>query len=956
MFPLIVTHEFSTRALALEASIQTAEKLVASHGTVNVLVPQAAWIEQRKIDYSKQVPCGVEVSMYIQWLSALWDLWGEGTLFVSDMMRSIITLPIFTKVVNIIPSASYLSKYGSFLEEAVIAPVPDGLSDIELKVMGSVGAYKKRLQELHLIEMSQAEQRLLEMVPERAFNPLIIECPGELSEHTKAFLTELSEIVEIHVFTNSVRANIKDECASENEIMQARSLLFSGKEGVVSEGRVLAAEVHGLHAQEEVVVELLQRLHAQDIDYKDMALVMANPASADPGLINELAQQSIPFQLEFNQTLDKIPLGAAFCNLYRIRLMELTLQEESPSIMMDESYEYMVDLISSPYAGIPSTDAEAMQYHWRRHGRCNFAKRMAHMREGYRGPVKSTVWKEHLKYLARLLDQKRDFKSCVCEMLANKFMSLKGSKEDVEALRHGVLPQDIPEEMLDDVRAASAITDYLLLCEQLKCAPQDIHDRGLAVAVQRSFGNEGVLICTPENLALQQKKACVFCNMDVENYPMGSAPGPFDILLEKMDMAVNHDESERQRLRLLNTMEQSGEAFAFYRVCHNSLGEETCQSALWDELVAVYRSEADEAAHTKPQEIPVELQQNGCALVRSEGHYFRKQSEELLAKQQLERGVLTRDASVAMMPMNYETYKECYSPTALEAYYRCPYNWMISRRVNSFEIDRDFDEITKGNFAHEMLYEFYKLRLKEGKGRVTPENLEEALQQAQEVFVQTTQRLDRADRLFVDNIQKQLALEEVAEQVNSLICRDAEFLPGFSPTYLELDLRLDEPLTYAGVPMTGKVDRIDVNEKGEAIIIDYKLSALSQGYGYAGKEELPEHIQTDIYALLIERYFERMGEPVKVVGSVYRSYKHNCLRGSYESFVDWGVEEVSSVGDKVDTSFSGESYHDYLIRVEAAVKQCLERIAKGDIARRPLEGKGVCEYCPVENCSVGKKA
>ncbi len=127
------------------------------------------------------------------------------------------------------------------------------------------------------------------------------------------------------------------------------------------------------------------------------------------------------------------------------------------------------------------------------------------------------------------------------------------------------------------------------------------------------------------------------------------------------------------------------------------------------------------------------------------------------------------------------------------------------------------------------------------------------------------------------------------EQVFDLVRRDAAFLPGFIPTYFELELgrSSEQLLEYAGVPVRGKVDRVDVDAEGNAVIIDYKLSGLSAGYGFGRDDELPQRIQTDIYATLVERHFAALGTPLHVVGSVYRSYAKNALRGVYARGIPW---------------------------------------------------------------------
>ena len=62
---------------------------------------------------------------------------------------------------------------------------------------------------------------------------------------------------------------------------------------------------------------------------------------------------------------------------------------------------------------------------------------------------------------------------------------------------------------------------------------------------------------------------------------------------------------------------------------------------------------------------------------------------------------------------------------------------------------------------------------------------------------------------------------------------EAQLLPGFHPAHLEYEVGVHERVEYAGVRLVGKVDRIDVDDAGHAVVIDYKGS-LSADYELAG--------------------------------------------------------------------------------------------------------------------------
>ena len=149
----------------------------------------------------------------------------------------------------------------------------------------------------------------------------------------------------------------------------------------------------------------------------------------------------------------------------------------------------------------------------------------------------------------------------------------------------------------------------------------------------------------------------------------------------------------------------------------------------------------------------------------------------------------------------------------------------------------------------------------------------------------------------------------------------------------------------AGVPVRGKVDRVDVDEKGRAVIIDYKLSSLSSGYGLRAGQTMPLRIQTDIYATLVQRHFSSLGLDLQVVGSVYRSYSTDALRGVYESGIDWGpLEHANAKLDALPSASCMMSYDEYLRMVESEVSKLLQNLSSGDIEPRPIAA-GICDYC-----------
>ena len=266
-------------------------------------------------------------------------------------------------------------------------------------------------------------------------------------------------------------------------------------------------------------------------------------------------------------------------------------------------------------------------------------------------------------------------------------------------------------------------------------------------------------------------------------------------------------------------------------------------------------------------------------------------------------------------------------------------------------MDRSFDAAAQGNLVHAVFERFYRMLKAQGAARVTEDNLAFALDVASQAFDAQVEHDRGKSRsgLFLKTERDEQVLSDMRGLILDFVRREATFLPGFVPTYFELNLGKDTGtvLEYAGVFVRGKVDRIDVDAEGNAIVIDYKFSSLSEGYGLHPDKLLPSRIQTDIYATLVQRHFDLLGTPLKVRGSVYRSYARNALRGVYDRGIEWGAQEtVRADRDGLPRAGSDETYDEYLAHVEAEVAQCMEHLAAGDIAPDPLQDDAsVCDYC-----------
>lgn len=905
----------------LEASNAALLRAQAEGVAATLVVPSHAWGQQRKLQLRRCIPVGVGVVTHDQFVRELWDVHGDGSTIVTPAERKVLLRPLITQVglFDASPSPGFVTQLGAFVEEAICPDLRPSavLSNSESKLMELVSLYEAKLEHEGLVELAQAEYALAKDGVCRGMH-LVFEAPDLHSAHLRRFVADVEPGATVTVIRQHLDINAQAPQEGD-ELSTLRHRLYTGRGGVKAQGAVRVGEAHGAHVAASVIGGLARSVHEEaNIAYANMLVCCANAAVAYPRLHDAFARAGIPFATQFVVPCARTGLGAAFFALESV----VRAGDDAP-------LEPFVDVLCSPYAGVPAQDARALQMRWREQAGSVPYKRMRDVREGFaQGNASAAITRERLEPLAQLIDASRP------ERVRLLFEHARTARLDVDTL-------------IDDCAAAEALLDYLELCERFICEPDTDEMANLPVTLNRSYGNqdEALRIVEPGALGPVGTGAIILCDLDALHYPMASQGGPFDALMRKLGIERADTLARDQRLMLLNVIELCESRFAFTRTTHDAGGDENCPSALFEELVGAYRSPEEDEAGLSVQAIPQALKPWLLSLNEADVFFA---NEGYCDDASITRGSV---AAVMLDDLTRDLKGKAlaFSPTALEDYYRCPYRWFACRRVGYNGMDTTFDAAAQGNLVHAVMERFYRDFERAGHDRVTQQNLDEALVIASNAFdrqVEDDQSRERRG-LYLRTKYDSCTCEELRQQVLDLVRRDASFLPGFTPRYFELELgrSADQVLEYAGVPVRGKVDRIDVDEKGNAVIIDYKLSGLSAGYGFGRDDDLPQRIQTDIYATLVERHFAALGTPLRVIGSVYRSYAKNALRGVYARGIPWGdVEQLREDYDGLPRAGSGEAYDAYLTRVEGVVASCVERLRTGDIAPAPLSSD-VCEYC-----------
>ncbi len=365
------------------------------------------------------------------------------------------------------------------------------------------------------------------------------------------------------------------------------------------------------------------------------------------------------------------------------------------------------------------------------------------------------------------------------------------------------------------------------------------------------------------------------------------------------------------------------------------------------------------------------------------------------------------------------------SASQIESYLECPYKWFSLRRLRLRDADAGFTGAEMGTFAHRVLevsrrelvaraqeraeggHVLADLRAahadamqredyREEVGRLLERaqaapgarlpgarplagdarSLEEARAALDEEFdahLSHQYQLVGGRRPLPQALVPHLAREHgqllgLRRDLGTLLDFEADALAGFEPRLFEWGFgRGSAPkVEYAGVLLTGTVDRIDVDAHGQVAVIDYKhKSDLGFAREYdalaAGREpgsfSLPRRVQSLVYAQVVRRAFPDL---------TVRAALYLCTKGAHalagaadENIVDlvFGERGVSSkrlpsVSVPRGETFGRTDAHGMealLDASEEAIARKMERLLAGDIEANPLDAEA-CQFCPVLNC------
>lgn len=546
--------------------------------------------------------------------------------------------------------------------------------------------------------------------------------------------------------------------------------------------------------------------------------------------------------------------------------------------------------------------------------------------------------------------------------------------------------------------AVRALDGLLVSASMLAGAPA-----GSAAACPR------VKLLSLADAALLPPASCagVFCaDVDVESYPLSHEEGPHAALAQALHREpLVMEPVALSRSRFSHLFAASRAPLTLARVSHDRQAKDRYPAAMWTEYKAPLDAQAKDASRAAGKSDDEVDKAAYPVLAEDEGEVVRDFDPAGARGLQKERVACLPPQALSKVAVRYVELKKLaqadatadsacagvdaaaaddlaaagdaataaagrplvlrpFSASQIESYLTCPLCWFISSRVRPQEIDAGFGNMEKGNFVHDVLYQLHSVLPERGFKRVTRENVDACIDVLREVFEEVRLaheqgKTSTSAALVPHSAAERLEVDRILPQLEGVLRYEAAALSAFAPAYLEYSFDgLD--IDYAGRPLGGRIDRVDVDAEGHCVVIDYKHRSEVNQFkaqdptvpdkktGAVAADDpdwLPQHTQALIYAQALRR----SGLGLDPRGAVYFSTKGTspAMRGA----VSVELAQVEPDDGRVPglkTGFPDEEaggtmdFYALLDHVEDVVRRRLDALEAGDV-RAASEPGGSCE-------------
>ena len=980
--------------------------LIARHGRAVLLAPTFAELDLCRHDAAEAgVSLGIDYKTPASWLRSLWELLGDGRGFVDNLQRQMLFSDMVTRLddVDLQPlsrsqgTVRMLARMARDVLPGVAGTAaercrgnncrPEPKSDAEARVFELLRAYAGGLDRRDMVEPCEAADIMASALADNLPACARAVCVRGVTSFTHGLLELLSAVAnsggEVVVLLAREQAAMREELAAA---FDASGVLFEvaplGEDAVASDAACGATaqpafiEVAGPHARAHAYADAIDDLvkARQGFGADDTAGLSADPvrvlvvSARAPQLFGELASRLAARHIAaetteftaFSQSIAGRQFAALASLIERMKAADEGVASKTEWWPAPE----LTDWIYSPLSGADAANARIFDKNMRlsRSKTTAGAKSLLQSVQGQvRGARKAASdenWFKNVPCVVSDVFQAlwRDkpvtaLKAmlAVAEALPDRSLgSLDGqARRQAEAalLRHAIDILMNDARALDVSQAATVpVLDGIRTKVDKRSTAYDYETYEVdgAPRAQVRFAS----LADAAALRPGSYDAVLFADVDLDSYPLSHEEGPLATLAASLGReGVTLEPAALLRVRFGHAMRAARGPVALARVTHDRQARECYPAAVWTELRA--HAEATGAAQvTCVGEGDIVGDFDPAA-----GKGLKRERVACEAPQHLSEAAVPylvlrhRDGEGEDAPL----VPRLTSASQIEAYSTCPLCWFVSYRVKPQSIDAGFGNMEKGNFVHDVLEHLHARLPQEGMERVTPENLPRAQELLHEVFAETLaehagKRGNEGPLVPLSPVEER-QVAEILPQLEGVLAYESEALAPFAPRYLEFAFN-ELQVEYAGWPLGGRIDRVDVDAENRAVVIDYKHRTGVEEFKLADPtvrdEEsgtapiddprwLPPHTQTLIYAQAMRRALD-----LDTRAALYFSTKGGkpALRGAASAEL---LEEERGDGriPGLKKGFPGEGgsmdFDALLDRVEAGIAERLRELEAGNV-------------------------
>lgn len=291
----------------------------------------------------------------------------------------------------------------------------------------------------------------------------------------------------------------------------------------------------------------------------------------------------------------------------------------------------------------------------------------------------------------------------------------------------------------------------------------------------------------------------------------------------------------------------------------------------------------------------------------------------------LTTAAIRQDTSLAQLAQAHKRL----AATSIESFLQCPFQFFANRtlRLNprpAAPRDR-LDARLQGSILHRALAELIRTPL--FRGLVL-------------------------DQIFADECRRaNIPMTYRTEAVRLELARHFDAFAADRQVTLDWDTRVEEKFSFAMNPLltiTGRIDRLDIGPRGQALVIDYKYSARNKIREFVSENADGNLVQGGLYMAAAKRALH-----LEPAGMLYCGLRKDVVWGGWHAPIE-GLERVGE-------SRTPAALNELIEAAIAKASDVFESIASGEIVARPADtDKCVwCDFrdiCRVETAALVKIA